>query len=85
MNAEHTWQAGVFGMVVFLLGGIARMYMIVRLYGWAGWFASQRGLTERYRALVKDHRAPSWPVMVGLVCPVLGIIIMFASILFSKS
>jgi hypothetical protein len=84
MNNEKTWLVVRFGFAVFVLGGIARMYMMVRLYGWSGWFSSQRNVTQKYRAVVMGHHAPAWPIGLSLICTPLGIAIMFGAILLSK-
>ncbi len=84
MNGQNTWLVCVFGFAVFALGGSARQYMVVRLYGWNGYLSSQRDLTEKYRAHVRSHNAPLWPIGLSFVCIPLGIVICFSAILFSK-
>ena len=84
MNGENTWHVSVLGMVVFFVGVFARQYMVVRLYGWRGYLASQRNLTDKYRALAREQDAPSWPVPVSLLCLVSGIVIVFGAIFTSK-
>jgi hypothetical protein len=84
MNIQNTWCVCIVGFLVFSLGGFARQYMVVRLYGWNGYLSSQRNLTRKYRALVQGQSAPMWPIGVSLLCIPLGIAIVFAAILLSK-
>jgi hypothetical protein len=84
MNSENTWLTCVFGFTVFALGGFARQYMVVRLYGWGGYLSSQRDLIKKYRDLIRSHRAPSWPIGLSFVCIPLGFVIIFGAILLAK-
>jgi hypothetical protein len=84
MNGQRTWFECLLGLAVFSLGGFAIQYMVVRLNGWSGYLSSQRDLKERYRALVRNHNAPSWPIAVSFLCIPLGIVIVFGAILMSK-
>ena len=84
MNNDITWLVVRFGFAVFVLGGLARMYMVVRLNGWSGWFSSQRNLRQNYRTAVASRHAPAWPLGLSLICPYLGIAIIFGAILSSK-
>ncbi len=84
MNSENTWLTCTVGITVFFLGGFARQYMVVRLYGWSGYLSSQRKLTGKYRVLVRSHHAPSWPIGFSFVCIPLGFIIIFGAIFLSK-
>jgi hypothetical protein len=84
MNADQTWLLCVVGIVVFWIGGMARMYMVVRLQGWAGYLSSQKNLTKRYRLLIETKHAPRWPMIVSSVCLPLGVVIVFGAILVSK-
>ncbi len=84
MNDQNTWLVCVLGFAVFSLGGFARQYMVVRLYGWSGYLSSQRDLTQKYRALVRSQNAPSWPMGVSFLCIPLGIVVVFGAILLSK-
>ena len=81
---DHTWLLCVVGMMVFGVGGFARQYMVVRLYGWKGYLSSQRELTDKYRALVRGEGAPSWPLVMSPLCIALGIIIIFGAILWPR-
>jgi hypothetical protein len=84
MNGQNTWLACVLGIIVFSVGIVARQYMVVRLYGWSGYLASQRDLTEKYRVRVREQHAPSWPIYASFICLTMGVVIVFASILMSK-
>jgi hypothetical protein len=84
MNVQNTWVVCVIGFLVFSLGGFARQYMVVRLYGWSGYLSSQRNLTQKYRALVRSQNVPWWPIGVSLLCIPLGIVIVFGAILLSR-
>jgi hypothetical protein len=84
MNSENTWLTCVFGFAVFALGGFARQYMVVRLYGWGEYLSSQRDLTEGYRALIRSQHAPSWPIGLSFVCIPLGFVIIFFAIFLAK-
>jgi hypothetical protein len=84
MNGQKTWLLCVLGFAVFSIGGIARMNMVIRLNGWAGYLSRQKNLTKNYRLLMEKEDAPGWPIIVSSVCSPLGIVIVFSAILLSK-
>lgn len=74
------------GVVVMFVGvGIAslgvqgRRYMQARVYG--GWnrLRVTRNLAGQYRALIREGKAPLWPLVLFRVCFPLGIVIALAS------
>ena len=83
MNADQTWLLCVVGIVVFWIGGMARMYMVVRLQGWAGYLSSQKNLTE-VSALDRDQTRPSMAHDREQRVLPLGVVIVFGAILVSK-
>jgi hypothetical protein len=66
-----------------MIGGVLRMYMVIRTRGWRGYFSSQSAAIQDYRLLVSKHQAPSWPIPLSYLCAVGGIVTIFGSIIFS--
>jgi len=71
------------GMLLFLLGGVCRMYMLVRARGWGKYLSIQAGLTDEYAKLVADKKAPRWPLPASYVFTASGILVLFGSILIN--
>ena len=74
----------IVGFLLFSIGGVLRMYMVVRVKGWSGYLEGQAGLAGAYKRLTQDRRAPLWPLPASYVLMVLGIVTVFASIILSK-
>lgn len=72
------------GFGISALGVHGRRYMQARVFG--GWNRVRitRDLTAKYRTLIREGKAPLWPLMLFRVCLPLGIIIIFASILWVR-
>jgi hypothetical protein len=81
---DHTLQWAMAGLVCIGIGGALRMYMNIRVRGWAGYFARQTGLMESYKRLVADCQAPRWPLATSYLRIAIGIVVMFGAILWSK-
>ena len=78
----HTNLIVFTGFVLFVLGGSARMYMLIALRGWKGYLTSQKNLTREYRQSFREPRALVPLVLMYTLTP-LGIIIVFSAILLS--
>ena len=77
--------AGAFlGVGISGVGIHGLRYMQARVFG--GWNRVRiaHDLTGQYRALIRDGKAPLWPLVLYRVCFPLGIVIAFASILLGK-
>jgi hypothetical protein len=72
------------GLGIFLVGVHGLRYMQVRVVG--GWNRVKviPDLTGKYRALIREGKAPRWPLVLYWVCFPLGVIVAFASIFLSK-
>lgn len=72
------------GVGIFLLGVHGRRYMQARVYG--GWnrIRITHDLTGKYRVMIREGKAPLWPLVVFRICIPLGIVITFASIIWIK-
>ncbi len=81
---QKTWSVCILGIAVFCIGATARMYMVVRLNGWAGYLSRQKNLIKNYRLLIENEHASWWPIIVSSACLPLGVMIVFGAILFSK-
>lgn len=79
-----TTVGALVGLAVSAAGVHGRRYMQARVYG--GWNRVRitRDLTGQYRALIRESKAPLWPLVLFRVCFPLGIIIVFASILWVR-
>lgn len=84
MSDQKTWSVCILGIAVFCIGVAARMYMVIRLNGWAGYLSRQKNLTKNYRLLIENERASRWPILESGACLPLGVVIVFSAILFSK-
>ena len=73
------------GFAIFLVGVHGFRYMQARIYG--GWIRVQGPFNffGKYRALIREGKAPLWPLILYGVCSPLGIIVAFASILLTKT
>ena len=81
---NNTWLWCVVGFACFVVGGILRMFMVVRVNGWAGYLKNQSGVPEAYRRLANERNAPLWPLPASYALIVIGIATVFGSILRSK-
>jgi hypothetical protein len=75
---------GFLGIGVFVLGVRGHRYMQARVFG--GWnrIRITRDLTGKYRVLIREGKAPLWPLVLFRECVPLGIVIAFASIVWVK-
>jgi hypothetical protein len=71
---------GFLGIGICWLGVYGRRYMQARVFG--GWnrIRTTRDLAGQYRALIREGKAPLWPLVLFRVCFPLGIVIAFASL-----
>lgn len=79
-------EIGAFsGLGIFLLGANGLRYMQAHVLG--GWNKVKivHDLTGRYRSLIREGKAPLWPLVLYWVCFPLGIVVAFASILLTKT
>jgi len=71
------------GLVIFGAGIYAQRYMHWRIVGGSHPLKIVRGLTGKYRTLIREAKAPLWPLILCWVCIPLGIVVAFGSILLS--
>jgi len=73
------------GFAIFMAGAYARQYMHNRIVG--GYFPLRivRGLSEKYKFLIREDKAPLWPLILFRICIPLGIVVTFASIFLTPS
>lgn len=73
------------GFAIFLVGVHGLRYMQARIHG--GWNRIQvvHNFFGKYRTLIREGKAPLWPLILYWVCFPLGIIVTFASIILTKS
>ena len=72
------------GLSIFLLGVHGLRYMQARVLG--GWNQAKviHGLTGKYQILIREGKAPLWPLVLYRVCFPLGVVVAFASILLTN-
>jgi len=73
----------VIGFALFCIGGLARTYMNIALnnHFWRGQW--RKGSTEgRYLHHIRNSGAPVWPLIIGPICMVLGVIVVFSAIVY---
>jgi hypothetical protein len=74
-----------FGMVLFAVGGVTRAYMNAVISRSARPDGSGTRSTERrYWRLIKEQGARVWPFWITVVCMPLGVLLAFASIIWSN-
>lgn len=68
------------GVGICWLGVYGRRYMQARVFG--GWnrIRATRDLAGQYRALIREGKAPRWPLVLFRICFHLGVVIAFASL-----
>lgn len=72
------------GFIIFCIGIIARSYMTIRANGGVLFRVTPSGSTEvDYMKLVREGRAPLWPLIVSTVCIIAGIVIIFGSLFWT--
>jgi hypothetical protein len=75
-----------FGMVLFTVGAVARTYMNAVIRQSPLSKDSGTNSTElRYWRLIKERGARVWPFWVTVVCMPLGVLLAFASIIWSNN
>lgn len=79
--ARDTWFWTKVGITLFFIGGILRMYLVVRVKGWQGYLERQARVTNAYRQLVAEKKAVLWPLPGSYVFIGLGFAFIFGSIL----
>ena len=73
------------GLVIFCVGGLARVYMDFTANGIRMAYDFRRGNTESsYWKLIKERGAPAWPFFLSVVLIPLGIAVVFGSIIWSN-
>jgi len=79
-----TFVGAFSGLGIFLLGVYGLRYMQARVLG--GWNRVKvvHGLTGKYQVLIREGKAPQWPLVLYRVCFPLGVVVAFASILLTK-
>jgi hypothetical protein len=72
------------GLGIFALGVHGLRYMQARVLG--GWNRVKvvHDLTGKYRVLIREAKAPLWPLILYWVCSPLGIVVAFGAILLTK-
>jgi hypothetical protein len=75
----------VFGIVLFGAGALARRYMniVIKRSPRAGGSGS-RSTERRYRRLITEQGARAWPLVVTVIFMPLGILLVFAAIIWSN-
>jgi len=69
---------------MFCVGILARTYMNLTINKGQLW-GGRRGVTElAYARLIKERHAPTWPLIVTVVCVPIGIAVMFAAIAWNN-
>jgi hypothetical protein len=81
---KNTFAWCIVGFLCFSLGGTLRMYMVIRVKGWAGYLGRQTGITDSYRQLVIENQAPAWPLPMSYTCIAVGIAVAFGAILIGQ-
>jgi len=71
------------GLVIFGAGVYALRYMHARIVGGSHPLKIIPRLTEKYRRLNREGKAPLWPLILCWVCMPLGVIVAFVSVLLS--
>ena len=79
-----TFVGAFSGLGIFLFGVYGLRCMQARVLG--GWNRAEvvHGLTRKYRVLIREGKAPRWPLVLYRICFPLGIVVAFASILLTK-
>jgi hypothetical protein len=84
MNQTATLGIAI-GFGVFIVGGLARAYMDFAANGRRMFYLVRRGKTEsNYWKLVKERRAPVWPLLLSSICIPLGILVFLGSIIWNN-
>lgn len=84
MKTSETFFWCLIGFAVFAVGGALRMYIQIRARGLTGLTIRDSVVMDSYRTLVREGRAPLWPLPLSYVFILLGISIVFGSILVGK-
>jgi hypothetical protein len=71
---------GFLGVGISGVGVLGLQHMQARVFG--GWNRVRitRNFSGQYRALIRERKAPRWPLVLYRVCFPLGIVIAFASL-----
>ena len=85
MKISNTSEWIMIGFAIFALGAVFRAYVLIRAEGLSGFTTRSSIVIGSYRNLVREGRAPLWPLIANYVCVALGMSIMFGSILFGKN
>ena len=80
----HSTLFLVLGFVTVGVGGLARTHMNRQirklLPSYSKWASTEIG----YWRLVKERRAPAWPLFVTIVCLPVGVALAFAGVMISS-
>jgi hypothetical protein len=68
------------GLGIFGAGVYAQRYMHARIVGRSHPLQIVRDFTGKYRDLIREDKAPLWPLVLFRTCIPLGIVLVFASI-----
>ena len=73
-----------FGVVVFIIGGLARTYMNLKIAQAQSNDPTTRSTEIRYMRLVRSKGASLWPLIIAVVLMPLGVILTFAAIIWNN-
>ena len=73
------------GLACGAVGTTFRAYVLIRAKGLRGFTTRNSVVIGSYRELVKEGRAPLWPLIMSYVFITLGISMMAGAILFGKN
>lgn len=74
----------VFGVVLFIVGVLARTYMNIKIAQAQSDDPNTRSTEIRYMRLVRNNGASLWPLIIAVVLMPLGVILTFGAIIWSN-
>lgn len=77
---DVTFIGGYLGVGIFGVGVYAQRYMHARIVGGSHPLKIVRSFTGKYIALIREGKAPVWPLILFGICIPLGIVVAFGSI-----
>ena len=82
--AERSVLMLAFGFGLFVIGGLARTYMNIRIAQAQSNDTTTRSTEIRYMRLVRNNGASLWPLIIAVVLMPLGVILTFAAIIWNN-
>lgn len=70
------------GVAIFWLGTYGRMQMKFRVLGVRDYIQVVPGLTLKYQQLIRDEKAPKWPLILWWWCIPLGVAVWISPVLW---